>query len=181
MHDSKSLNVTGMGGKISHAISFTDVLSNTFHQFAPAYHDYTLYAAGEEGGKSGKNGAKGNGKKKPYRMKTYVFKDLESVQESGPPGERGPGEGSGLMMMPGGHGRQRGDSILHRDSIADNALLMFDVGQQQQQQREEVEAGGGAGGDAGEPAIVPSSIIREEEEESVAEGEKGDLEDLGGE
>ena len=85
------------------------------------------------------------------------------------------------MMMPGGHGRQRGDSILHRDSIADNALLMFDVGQQQQQQREEVEAGGGAGGDAGEPAIVPSSIIREEEEESVAEGEKGDLEDLGGE
>ena len=66
---------------------------------------------------------------------------------------------------------------MHRDSIADNALLMFDVGQQ----REEVEAGGGAGGDAGEPAIVPSSIIREEEEESVAEGEKGDLEDLGGE
>ena len=88
VHDSKSLNVTGMGGKISHAISFTDVLSDTFHQFAPAYHDYTLYAAGEEGGKSGKNGAKGNGKKKPYRMKTYVFKDLESVQESGPPGER---------------------------------------------------------------------------------------------
>ena len=66
---------------------------------------------------------------------------------------------------------------MHRDSIADNALLMFDVGQQ----REEVEAGEGAGGDVGEPAIVPSSIIREEEEESVAEGEKGDLEDLGGE
>ncbi len=37
------MHITNLGGKISHAISFNDVVSDTFHQFAPAYHDYTLY------------------------------------------------------------------------------------------------------------------------------------------
>ena len=35
---------TGLqGGNVGHAISIYDVVSDTVHQFAPAYHDYVLY------------------------------------------------------------------------------------------------------------------------------------------
>ncbi|KAL4855483.1 malate dehydrogenase [Chlorella vulgaris] len=34
------------GGNITHAISIRDVVTDTVHQFAPAYHDYVLYSDG---------------------------------------------------------------------------------------------------------------------------------------
>ncbi|GAB4816342.1 hypothetical protein N2152v2_003388 [Parachlorella kessleri] len=34
------------GGNVTHAISIRDVVSDTVHQFAPAYHDYVLYSDG---------------------------------------------------------------------------------------------------------------------------------------
>lgn len=34
------------GGNVGHAISIYDVVSDTVHQFAPAYHDYVLYSDG---------------------------------------------------------------------------------------------------------------------------------------
>ena len=33
-------------GNITHAISIRDVVTDTVHQFAPAYHDYVLYSDG---------------------------------------------------------------------------------------------------------------------------------------
>ncbi|KDD74960.1 organic solute transporter Ostalpha, partial [Helicosporidium sp. ATCC 50920] len=34
------------GGNVTHAISIRDLVSDTVHQFAPAYHDYVLYSDG---------------------------------------------------------------------------------------------------------------------------------------
>ncbi|QDZ22141.1 subunit alpha of organic solute transporter [Chloropicon primus] len=165
VHDSKNLNVTNLGGKISHAISFTDVVTDTFHQFAPAYHDYTLYAesdspSGVSKGKGGQTKSKSEvygegsdrkGKKKVYRMNTFVFKDLENVES----------------QLKASAGRQRGDSILHRDSIADNALLMLEAFGQG-------EGGGGGnssgGGGPPSPAVLPASIVEEEESAAAAAG-----------
>ena len=36
------------GGNIMHAVSIHDVVSDTVHQFAPAYHDYVLYSDGDQ-------------------------------------------------------------------------------------------------------------------------------------
>ena len=151
VHDSKSLNMTNLGGKISHAISFTDVVSDTFHQCAPAYQDYTLYAENKSQAVSTKGG-----KKKPFRMKTYVFKDLEGLDSSG----GGTNASSGLMG--GGGGRGRGDSILHRDSIADNALLMF----QQDDDNNKADRSGApeSPSSQGLPAIIPATVDEDEED-----------------
>ncbi|WZN64881.1 subunit alpha of organic solute transporter [Chloropicon roscoffensis] len=160
VHDSKSLNVTNLGGKISHAISFTDVVSDTFHQFAPAYHDYTLYAE-SDAASPGRKQQKGG-----YRMKTFVFKDLETAE----------------AQLRAGQEARMGGALLHRDSIADNALLM----------QEAVRAGGGGGGgenkgvgvvggggvEGGGAAVVP--VVEEEGEEGGGDGMEGsDSEDNG--
>ena len=164
VHDAKSLNMTNLGGKLSHAISFTDVVSDTFHQFAPAYHDYTLYAETENDPGANKAGGLGAGSKKRFRAKTYLFKDLENIEEM-MGGNGGGGKGYGI--------NGKGDiSILHRDSIADNALLMFQRQEGMEQlepipTNEEEDSGEGnsasrmAGESDGEeepPATIPASI-----------------------
>ena len=154
VHDSKSLNVTNLGGKISHAISFTDVVSDTFHQFAPAYHDYTLYAE-SDAASPGRKQQKGG-----YRMKTFVFKDLETAE----------------AQLRAGQEARMGGALLHRDSIADNALLM------QEAVRAAVggSPGGVGGASSGEGAAAVVPVVEEEGEEGGGgEMEGSDSEDNG--
>jgi len=46
---------------VRHAVSIRDVVTDTVHQFAPAYHDYVLYDGGGGGGGGGGDGAPGGG------------------------------------------------------------------------------------------------------------------------
>ncbi|GBG75666.1 hypothetical protein CBR_g20293 [Chara braunii] len=50
----------GLGGNISHAMNFNDVVYDTVHQFAPTYHDYILYSDGSQSGP------------RRYRTRTFV-------------------------------------------------------------------------------------------------------------
>lgn len=55
---------TGLGrGSIGHAVSIQDVVSDTYHQFAPAYHEYVLYSDSNTGSKQ---------IKKHIRTRTFV-------------------------------------------------------------------------------------------------------------
>ncbi|KAI7836252.1 hypothetical protein COHA_009842 [Chlorella ohadii] len=60
------------GGNITHAISIRDVVTDTVHQFAPAYHDYVLYSDGTR---------KATTPPKTVRTRTFVAVGQESSQQ----------------------------------------------------------------------------------------------------
>lgn len=60
------------GGNITHAISIRDVVTDTVHQFAPAYHDYVLYSDGTR---------KQATPPKTVRTRTFVAVGQESSQQ----------------------------------------------------------------------------------------------------
>eukprot|EP00887_Chlorella_sp_A99_P002524 scaffold6.g2524.t1 len=68
------------GGNVRHAISIRDVVTDTVHQFAPAYHDYVLYSDGADGlaAGGGAAGAKGGAHPKTVRTRTFVAVGQES-------------------------------------------------------------------------------------------------------
>mmetsp|Transcript_28417 Transcript_28417/g.67650 ORF Transcript_28417/g.67650 Transcript_28417/m.67650 type:complete len:344 (+) Transcript_28417:310-1341(+) len=68
-------------GDIRHAVSIHDVVSDTFHTFAPAYHDYVLYSDGTA--KSPKAGEEKGARhvRKSFRARTFLMMGQESSSQ----------------------------------------------------------------------------------------------------
>ncbi|KAK9086071.1 hypothetical protein Sjap_026482 [Stephania japonica] len=58
--------LSSLTGRVAHALKFNDFYDDTFHQFAPTYHDYVLY-----------NHTEGDDGEIKYRSRTFVPTGLE--------------------------------------------------------------------------------------------------------
>lgn len=63
---------------IRDAVSIHDVVSDTYHSFAPAYHDYVLYS---DGNKTPISSAKKGRSKKKFRARTFLMMGQESTAQ----------------------------------------------------------------------------------------------------
>ena len=79
---------------VSHAISIRDVVADTVHQFAPAYHDYVLYDGGDGGGGGG-GGGRGKGTPRTARAATFIAVGRETATGATPAAR--PAAGGGLL------------------------------------------------------------------------------------
>ena len=61
------------GGNVRHAISIRDVVTDTVHQFAPAYHDYVLYSDGTQKPSSSGSSSPGAQPHHPKTLRTRTF------------------------------------------------------------------------------------------------------------
>jgi len=108
-------SANGSGGvdltSMRHAISIRDVVADTVHQFAPAYHNYVLYdsggsgggnanaaetggiSSGSGGGKRASSGSGGGGTPRTVRTQTFIAVGRETA--SGLGNSKGGGGGAG--------------------------------------------------------------------------------------
>jgi len=68
------------GGNVTHAMSISDVLSDTLHNFAPAYSEYVLYSDGTRKPTTTNGTAMPGSKKKKSSTKTDTAELLSSVE-----------------------------------------------------------------------------------------------------
>jgi len=110
---SRNVKFGDLGVHLGHAINIHDVFSDTMHQFAPQYQDYTLYEGSEETPEATQKKKKAPGRS---RIRTFVLmnsaekaslRENDSLQAAGDSrGEGGnsqePGLGAGASVGSGG-------------------------------------------------------------------------------
>jgi len=75
------------GGDLRHAVSIHDVVTDTYHSFAPAYHDYVLYSDGaarnaaDSGAGSTSAGGASKQVRKSFRARTFLMMGKESSSQ----------------------------------------------------------------------------------------------------
>ena len=82
---------------VTHAISIRDVIADTVHQFAPAYHNYVLYDGGDGGGGGGGGGGSGKGTPRTARAATFIAVGRETATGTTPARSAAGGGGGGLL------------------------------------------------------------------------------------